>query len=161
MNCVTWAAADEYCSWIGGRLPTADEWEYAATHDGTQSSEKQYPWGDEEPEHCKHASYNNYVSSSSNLVCDGTMPVAWSEAVGTSAVGTYSPKGDSPLGLQDLSGNVFEWTSSLYSDSSSDYIPKGGAWNTRQMALPVSARHSMMSARKLVEHGFRCIVDID
>ena len=123
MNCINWNGAEEFCKWAGGYLPTADEWEYAATHDGTQARQKAYPWGDDEPRHCFHANYFLDGGLEVSLhYCDGLIAV--SDSVGTSAVGTYSPQGDSPLGLQDMIGNVYEWTST--SKSNSRYINKGG-----------------------------------
>ncbi len=88
MNCVDWYGANEYCEWIGGRLPEEYEWEYAATHNGTQPLNTKYPWGDSNPDTAK-ANFDLYE---------------------TTAVGKYSPAGDSPLGLVDMSGNVQEWT---------------------------------------------------
>jgi len=137
MNCVDWYGANEYCAWIGGRLPTADEWQYAATHDGTQALETIYPWGDEAPT----PAYANYGAS---------------EAF-TTPVGTYSPLGDSPLGLQDMAGNVLEWTSSLSSAESSSYISKGGSWNYGASVLPVSDRISWYPDVGNYYLGFRCV----
>ena len=51
MNCVDWYGAKEYCEWIGGRLPTEEEWEYAFTHNGTEHLNTAYPWGDDESQH--------------------------------------------------------------------------------------------------------------
>ena len=83
---VTWIGANEYCAWRGVRLPTEAEWEYAAR--GPESW--LYPWG------------NEYVSS--NLLRSGyQMP----------DVGSL-PQGASWVGALDLSGSLYEWTSSLY-----------------------------------------------
>ncbi len=104
MNCVDLAGANEYCKWIGGRLPTEDEWEYAATHNGTRHLDTKYPWGDSKPD-ATRANFNKCV---------------------TTEVGTYSPAGDSPLGLVDMSGNVSEWTDTLYQLGFPERMDKGG-----------------------------------
>lgn len=115
MNCLSWQGAQEYCQWMGGRLPTEEKWEYASAHDGTYHLNTMYPWGGGATVHCVTATYRD---SASATYCKGIEAV--SEKNGTSAVGTYSPAGDSPLGLVDMSGNVIEWTPSL--DDASVFI---------------------------------------
>ncbi len=88
---VKWHQAFTYCQWRGARLPTEAEWEYAARGpDGLQ-----YPWGNE--------------FDGSKLNYEG------SPGFRTVAVGTY-PSGASWVGALDMSGNVWEWTSSLHKD---------------------------------------------
>ena len=160
MNCVNWHSANEYCAWIGGRLPTEDEWQYAATHDGTQALETTYPWGNDAPTHCVHATYNDYVSGSYDNACDGTTVIPWDDYVGTASVGTYSA-GNSPLGLQDMAGNVWEWTSSLWSAESGYYVVKGGSWSDYASGLPVSYRGYWYPDGRSYNLGFRCVADVE
>ena len=156
MNCVNWYGANEYCAWIGGRLPTEDEWQYAATHDGTQALETTYPWGNDEPTHCVHATYNDYGDGFDNA-CDGTTVIPWDDYVGTASAGTYSA-GNSPLGLQDMSGNVWEWTSSL--SSTGNYVVKGSSWGNNASYLPVSARYPWFYEEWFYFGGFRCVASM-
>ncbi|MBR2980429.1 MAG: SUMF1/EgtB/PvdO family nonheme iron enzyme [Myxococcaceae bacterium] len=160
MNCVSWQGASEYCAWIGGRLPTEDEWQYAATHNGTQALETTYPWGNDAPTHCVHAMYID-ESSEVSQVCNGTTVIALSERVGTAPVGTYSA-GDSPLGLQDMSGNVYEWTNSVrdLDDAEILRVVKGGAWNYSLLELSVSHRESAVPISTLPPWGFRCVASM-
>ena len=160
MNCVNWHGANEYCAWIGGRLPTEDEWQYAATHDGTQALETTYPWGNDAPTHCVHATYNDYVSGSYDNACDGTTVIPWDDYVGTASVGTYSA-GNSPLGLQDMAGNVLEWTSSLWSAQNSYRVSKGGSWVSEASDLSVSLRRRGYPDSGSNIDGFRCVADVD
>ena len=137
MNCVDWSGAKEYCEWIGGRLPTEEEWEYAATHNGREHLNTMYPWGDDSPTNSL-ANYNNNVGS-------------------TTEVGHYSPAGDSPLGLVDMSGNVFEWTSSSVSLGSSSIVIKGGTWDNDEDFLRVTVRtYDSPSYKRDGDVGFRC-----
>jgi formylglycine-generating enzyme required for sulfatase activity len=79
---VTWHAAEAYCAWRGGRLPTEAEWEYAARAGG----DAEFPWGDEMPT----AGRANFAASGKGA------PVA---------TGSYAPNA---FGLFDMSGNVWE-----------------------------------------------------
>jgi formylglycine-generating enzyme required for sulfatase activity len=80
---VTWHAAQAFCRWAGGRLPTEAEWEYAARG----GDEREFPWGDGDPSPARA----NY--SAGGLA--GTVPV-----------GSYPANS---LGLHDMAGNVWEW----------------------------------------------------
>jgi len=83
---VSWSDATAYAAWRGERLPTGEEWEYAARG----SDGRTFPWG-------------NYMEP--GRANYGLNPV---EPVG------QHPRGASPFGLQDMAGNVWEWTASLY-----------------------------------------------
>ena len=86
---VTHAEAAAYCEFVGGRLPTEAEWEYAAR--GGQSDWR-YPWGDELTH--EHANYGNVAGRG-----------RWRY---TAPVGSFEPNG---YGLYDMAGNVWEWCS--------------------------------------------------
>ncbi len=165
MNCISLDGAKEYCKWIGGRLPTEEEWEYASTHNGTKHLNTTYPWGDDAPQHCVTAQYALYYDDDTQKYCQGNvaapMPnkVEAHEAEGTSDVLIHSPAGDSPLGLVDMSGNVWEWTSSLYANNSgAKPVVKGGSFYNEDKDLSVSLRAGAFPDHlaKSENYGLRC-----
>jgi formylglycine-generating enzyme required for sulfatase activity len=98
---VTWQDAMAYCRWLSEqmektyRLPTEAEWEKAASWDAQAMKRRLYPWGDEwDPARC-----NNKASPGQR-----TTPVGQHRRAG----------GDSPYGLSDMAGNVWEWTLSKW-----------------------------------------------
>jgi formylglycine-generating enzyme required for sulfatase activity len=122
---VDWHQATAFCQWAGGRLPSAVEWEYAAKG-GTS---RIYPWG-------------NLISGAGAPVFQRTAPV-----------GSF-PEGNTTHGLQDMAGNVWEWTSSSY-DSSSKEI-RGGSWDGDPPVLRASSRGRDEPALRSGYYGFRC-----
>ena len=88
---ITWFEARDFCALRGGRLPSEAEWEYAARGPDNLV----YPWGNIWNE--DNAVWNRDISE------------------GTENVGSI-PAGISWVGAQDMSGNVWEWTNSLYED---------------------------------------------
>lgn len=170
INCVDWEQASAYCRWIGGRLPTEAEWEFAARgNDG-----RRYPWGNEEPgpqllnacgDECveRHPGWSRMYAGN-----DG-----WPE---TSPVGTY-PSGASPFGVFDMSGNVWEWTADRYAGYSDNQgssivenptgpsgpsditarVNRGGSWLYNVAAgVRAAARNWNAPSLRSGLLGFRC-----
>ncbi|MFI1732341.1 ergothioneine biosynthesis protein EgtB [Streptomyces acidicola] len=95
---VSWYEADAYARWAGRRLPTEAEWEKAARHDPAAGRSTRYPWGDADP-----------TPEHANLGQRHLRP----------APAGSCPAGASPLGVRQLIGDVWEWTSS-------DFLPYPG-----------------------------------
>ena len=90
---VSFHEAEAFATFEGGRLPTEAEWEKAAAWDPTTGASSRYPWGDGAP-----------TVDRTNLGL-----VGW----GPSPIGSY-PRGASPLGVEQLVGDIYEWTTSPF-----------------------------------------------
>lgn len=105
MVCVDFQQALDYCAYQGKRLPSDEEWEWAA-RGGAEG--RLYPWGNDAPK---------------DQVC-------WSGSgarASTCSVNEH-PTGASKDGLLGMAGNVFEWTTTRQDAKTKDRIGRGGSW---------------------------------
>jgi formylglycine-generating enzyme required for sulfatase activity len=160
---VKWAEAVAHCNSRGGRLPTEAEWEYAARGpDGLV-----FPWGDE---------FKRTLVNSCDRSCEYNVIGTRTDDgyANTAPVGSY-PDNASWVGSLDMSGNVWEWTSSIYTDypynaadgrevdgstdSSSKRVLRGGSWfHTGSDLLRSAARYEAHPNFTDYVIGFRCVV---
>jgi len=107
MVCVDFQQAIDYCTAQGKRLPSDEEWEWAAR--GGEEGRK-YPWGNDDPKDqlCWSGSKEGMLK-------------------GTCSVGAH-PGGASKDGLLGLAGNVFEWTTSALDARTKDRVGRGASW---------------------------------
>lgn len=115
---VSWDDAQAYCRWVGKRLPTEAEFEYA-TRAGTTTL---YWWGQGNPGSRRVA---NIADESAKELLNMIMSGYDDGAVRTAPVGSYEAN---PFGLHDMTGNVSEWTSDWYGE---DFYGKSPARNPK------------------------------
>lgn len=135
---VSWEAAQAYCAWQGKSLPTAEQWQVAASVAPATRRAARYPWGD-------------YF----DLLLANT---AASRLGDTQPIGSYDPNGNSGFGLMDMAGNVAEWTASPVTESSQEYIVKGGSFQDPPSATSVTAELAYNRQFYAPWLGFRCSV---
>ena len=157
---VTWFDAQEFCDWMGGKLPTEAEWEYAARGpDGPI-----YPWGDTfDDARLNFCDVNCRYEGRDAAYDDGYER--------TAPVGSY-PDGASWCGALDMAGNVWEWVADWYDGDYYDRSPsrnptgpstgeykvlRGGGWYYGQRGVRAAVRGNYTPDLRGDNVGFRCV----
>jgi iron(II)-dependent oxidoreductase len=152
---VCWFEAEAFANWAGKRLPTEHEWEVAASWDPATCRPLRHPWGD-----------GPATASLANLD-------QW--LYGPAPAGSY-PGGASPLGCEQMLGDVWEWTASGFlpypgfrAFPYSEYSEPcgggpgggrgGGSWATRPRLARCTFRNWDSPLKRQIFAGFRCAAD--
>ena len=139
---MTWYGAKEYAKWVNKRLPSEIEWEYAA----------------KALRNLEYATYDGKLRpNSANYIL--------SKRLSTVKVNEYLPN---PLGLYNMSGNVWEWCDDNYCYYNSNdgkkilkefRVLRGGSWRSKSEELKTSSRDRNYPQRGYLNVGFRCVKD--
>lgn len=150
---VSWYDAKEYCRWLSKKtgldvsLPSEAQWEKAARGNKKYS----YPWGNAKPN-----------SKRANFASKRLLPV-----------GSF-PQGNSPFGVSDMAGNVWEWCLDSYDKFAYQKILKnnpvilkkdwpwkclrGGSWQDSAVLIRSTYRFAAQSDQLDIRWGFRYII---
>ena len=156
-NCVDYFQATAFCEWVGGRLPSESEWEYAARSGGQDVI---YPWGNDRPT-CIYAVMDDTRAGGRGCGYDRTWPVCSKTA------------GITEQGLCDMAGNVSEWVQDCwhmtYEGAPSNQISwdwncwgpgrivRGGDFFCFGIFLSTTGRYGALAPwDNNVQYGFRC-----
>ncbi len=171
VTCVNWNDAQAYVAWLSSktrkkyRLPTEAEWEYAAR--GNTSTARH--WGESPADACGYA---NAADKSAQAEIHGA--TSWSVHnctdgfAYTSPAGSYKPNA---FQLNDMLGNVWEWTEDSYHEDYKNapvngsawqgdiakHVLRGGSWNNSPQNVRAAIRSSNQPALRFSIFGFRVV----
>ncbi|MEZ4641244.1 MAG: SUMF1/EgtB/PvdO family nonheme iron enzyme [Chloroflexota bacterium] len=151
-NHISWYGAAAYCEYVGGRLPTEAEWEYAARGDDGRI----YPWGNTAP--------------------NETRAVFQSQSFEDLKPVDALPDGASPFGALGMAGSMWEWTFDWYDEDYYANSPtanptgpetgltkavRGGAWPNNNEADRIRSANRLALDPVHISStvGFRCVVE--
>jgi formylglycine-generating enzyme required for sulfatase activity len=150
---VSWEDAVAYCQWVGGRLPTEAEWEYAAR---AAKPDEAFPL-----DSANSRDKANFSGRKGNDVYEYTSPVK-----------SFDP---TPWGLFDMAGNVWQWTADWFSpayygnspaddpggpDTGKERVARGGSFSSDPAKhLRISYREKFDPSKGEDNVGFRCVLD--
>ena len=129
--------AVQFAKWAGKELPTELQWEKAAR--GTDG--RPYPWGYDPP---------GASDACFDLDPVGSAPVSVGQAL----------RNVSPFGVQDVCGNIWEWTTSVFAKDSEYRVVRGGSYNDPAPMLALDYRQEAHPKDKCEAIGFRCVKNI-
>ncbi len=158
--CVSWQDATAYVAWLcevtgqsGWRLPSEAQWEKAARWDARQGVSRIYPWGD---------SFDKHRCNTNEGGIKTTTPI------GSYPANDLRRSGASPSGAEEMAGNVWEWTSSLYKpykyiendgredqDSTASRVLRGGSWSNTAWNARAACRDLNRWGGLNLDRGFR------
>ncbi len=177
VNCVTWHQADAFCRARGGRLPNEHEWEWAARGGDQQRT---YAWGEEEPgprlvNACGRECQRHFEATHGHDLSPLFAGKDGDHA--TAKVGSHA-RGAGRGRVQDLAGNVWEWTGTpqamwrVTSDkdgamsvvaagpADGTWVVRGGSFLTEMdEEIRVTARALRGVKDRRADLGFRCAYD--
>jgi len=158
---VTFHEACAYARWRGRRLPTEAEWEKACGWDPDAGTARRFPWGAGDP-----------TPELANLAYDPRRA-----ALRPAPVGAY-PAGASAYGVEQLIGDVWEWTSSAFNGYpgfrawpypeysqvffGTEYrVLRGGSWASHPSAVRTTFRNWDFPIRRQIFAGFRTATSVE
>jgi formylglycine-generating enzyme required for sulfatase activity len=149
-ECVSWLDAQAFCQSRGGRLPIEAEWEYAARGPDNFL----YPWGN--TFNAEHVVYDENANGQTASVGSKLGGASW-------------------VGALDMSGNVWEWTATIYDQLRFPYpfsftdgrnteiiegdslVLRGGSWRNTPFDVRATFRGRADSSLEFSWGGFRCV----